>query len=168
MSKPEGEVRSKFLKPSLFEALKQDLTDLQSVEPGSRTPKEVIEELMPLIQGSRDRGHSWQRIAGFFQKYLPDLTVGSLRKIAFELDPSLKGTVKGVSPAQASSSVLPDFQGNDNEDESEDADEDEDIEDSDDEDVWPPPSPVVDEDEDEETESEEEEISITPGRRVKS
>ncbi|MGA7954002.1 MAG: hypothetical protein WCA07_10840, partial [Gloeobacterales cyanobacterium] len=37
--------------------------------------------------------------------------VGTLRKVAFELDPSLKGAVKGVNLAGASESLIPALDG---------------------------------------------------------
>jgi hypothetical protein len=101
------EVAAEFLKPSLFDALKQELTLLETVEPGSKSVAEVIAELMPLIKGCRDRGHSWNRIALSFQKFIPDLSATTLRRHAYELDPSLKGTVKGVNENGGSGSVVP-------------------------------------------------------------
>jgi hypothetical protein len=101
------EVAAEFLKPSLFDALKQELTLLETVEPGSKSVAEAITELMPLIKGCRDRGHSWNRIALSFQKFIPDLSATTLRRHAYELDPSLKGTVKGVNENGRSGSVLP-------------------------------------------------------------
>lgn len=101
------EVAAEFLKPSLFDALKQELTLLETVEPGSKSVSEVIAELMPLIKGCRDRGHSWNRIALSFQKFIPDLSATTLRRHAYELDPSLKGTVKGVNENGESGSVVP-------------------------------------------------------------
>jgi hypothetical protein len=103
------EVSTEFLKPSLFDALKQELTLLETVEPGSKSVSEVIAELMPLIKGCRDRGHSWNRIALSFQKFIPDLSATTLRRHAYELDPSLKGTFKGVNENGGSGSVLPSF-----------------------------------------------------------
>jgi hypothetical protein len=101
------EVSAEFLKPSLFDALKQELTLLETVEPGSKSVAEAIAELMPLIKGCRDRGHSWNRIALSFQKFIPDLSATTLRRHVYELDPSLKGTVKGVNENGGSESVLP-------------------------------------------------------------
>jgi hypothetical protein len=101
------EVAAEFLKPSLFDALKQELALLETVEPGSKSVAEAIAELLPLIKGCRDRGHSWNRIALSFQKFIPDLSATTLRRHAYELDPSLKGTVKGVSENGGSESVLP-------------------------------------------------------------
>ncbi len=157
MAKSEVESKVEFLKPSLFDALKQELLDLEKVEPGSRTTKEVIQELLPLIKGCRARGHSWQRITGSFQKYLPGLTIGTLRKLAYELEPALKGTAKGVNSTQATSSAVPEFE-----------EEEDEISETED-DVWPPADVEdnqEDEDEDEE-ETSEPEITITSGRRSK-
>jgi hypothetical protein len=101
------EVASEFVKPSSFDALKQELALLETVEPGSKSVAEAISELMPLIKGCRDRGHSWNRIALSFQKFIPDLSATTLRRHVYELDPSLKGTVKGVNENGGSGSVLP-------------------------------------------------------------
>lgn len=118
------EVAAEFLKPSLFDALKQELALLETVEPGSKSVAEAIAELMPLIRGCRDRGHSWNRIALSFQKFIPDLSATTLRRHVYELDPSLKGTVKGVSENGGSGSVLPSF--------------DEDVDEVEEDDDWPP------------------------------
>jgi hypothetical protein len=126
------EVTSEFVKPSSFDALKQELALLETVEPGSKSVAEAIAELMPLIKGCRDRGHSWNRIALSFQKFIPDLSATTLRRHVYELDPSLKGTVKGVNENGGSGSVVPSL------------DEDEvDVEDADLEDDKWPPSEVV-------------------------
>ncbi|MGA7934549.1 MAG: hypothetical protein WCA35_13455 [Kovacikia sp.] len=98
---------SEFVKPSSFDALRLELTQLESVEPGSKSVAEAISDLMPLIKGCRDRGHSWNRIALSFQKFIPDLSATTLRRHVYELDPSLKGTVKGVNENGGSGSVLP-------------------------------------------------------------
>ena len=146
------EAASDFLKPSLFDALKQDLTQLKTVEPGSRSIAEAVAELMPLIKGCRDRGHSWSRIALSFQKYLPGLTVGTLRKYAFEADPSLKGSPKLTSESTVTESALPgldneeteeveddlETQEEDEDSDSEDEDEADDSDSEDEEEEWPP------------------------------
>lgn len=111
MAKSMSESSSEFVSPSILEALKQELGLLEAMEPGSKPTSEAIAELLPLIKGCRDRGHSWVRIAQSFQKYLPGVTVGTLRKVAFELDPSLKGAVKGVNLAGASESLIPALDG---------------------------------------------------------
>jgi hypothetical protein len=111
MAKSFTESSSEFVSPSILEALKQELSSLEAMEPGSKPTAEAIAELLPLIKGCRDRGHSWVRIAQSFQKYLPGVTVGTLRKVAFELDPSLKGAVKGVNLAGASESLIPALDG---------------------------------------------------------
>lgn len=107
MAKSAVESSSEFLKPSLFDALKQELLLLEAMEPGSKSMSEAIADLLPLIKGCRDRGHSWVRISQSFQKFLPGMTVGMLRKYAFALDPSLKGTVKGVNLTGESGSLIP-------------------------------------------------------------
>jgi hypothetical protein len=127
------EVASEFVKPSSFDALKQELALLETVEPGSKSVAEAISELMPLIKGCRDRGHSWNRITLSFQKFIPDLSATTLRRHVYELDPSLKGTVKGVNESGGSGSVLPSF------DENEVDVEDADLED----DEWPPSEVVT-------------------------
>ncbi len=162
MSKSNSESASEFLKPSLFDALKQDLVLLEAIEPGSRSARETIKDLLPLIKGCRDRGHSWQRITGLFQKYLPGLTVGTLRKVAYELDPALKGTVKGINLAQPSESIVPVLDQEDEESEETDWESDQEVEaeeyeDEDDE--------GEDMNEEEETEAE---VVVTTGRRSKT
>jgi hypothetical protein len=101
------EATVEFLKPSSFDALKLELAQLETVEPGSKSVAEAIAELMPLIRGCRDRGHSWNRICLSFQKFIPELSTTTLRRYVYELDPSLKGTVKGVNENGSSSSILP-------------------------------------------------------------
>jgi hypothetical protein len=127
------EVASEFVKPSSFDALKQELALLETVEPGSKSVAEVITELMPLIKGCRDRGHSWNRIALSFQKFIPDLSATTLRRHVYELDPSLKGTVKGVNENGGSGSVLPSLK-----------DDEADLEEADlENDEWPPSDVVT-------------------------
>jgi hypothetical protein len=126
------EISAEFLKPSLFDALKQELTQLETVEPGSKSMAEAIAELLPLIKGCRDRGHSWNRICLSFQKYVPDITVGMLRKYAFEFDPSLKGTGKASNESVREQSLIPTLESQDLDEGVEDAQEDEEDE------VWPP------------------------------
>ena len=126
---------AEFVKPGLLDALKQELALLETVEPGSKSVGEAIAELLPLIKGCRDRGHSWSRISLSIQKFIPGVSAASLRRYVYDLDPSLKGTVKGVSADGVVSSVVPTL------------DEDDAV--SEEDDSWPPSSPVVeDEDED--------------------
>ncbi len=124
-----------FVKPGLLDALKQELALLESVEPGSKSVAEAIADLLPLIRGCRDRGHSWSRISLSVQKFIPGVSAASLRRYIYDLDPSLKGTVKGVSANGVDSSVVPTL------------DQDDAV--SDEDDSWTPSSSVVeDEDED--------------------
>jgi hypothetical protein len=126
---------AEFVKPGLLDGLKQELALLETVEPGSKSIAEAIAELLPLIKGCRDRGHSWSRISKSIQKFIPGVSAASLRRYVYDLDPSLKGTVKGVNTDGGNSSVVPTL--------------DEDVAVSEDDDSWPPSSPVVeDEDED--------------------
>ncbi|MGA7931966.1 MAG: hypothetical protein WCA35_00150 [Kovacikia sp.] len=124
------EANAEFLKPSSFDALKLELSQLESVEPGSKSVAEAIQELMPLIKGCRDRGHSWNRICLSFQKFVPEMTVGTLRKYAFEFDPSLKGALKGSNESTEVQSVIPNLENQDEDFENEQDDEQDD--------GWPP------------------------------
>ncbi len=76
---------------ALFAEIQAELKELSETEPGARDVAEVVRDLLPLIRGCRDRGHSWKRIAESLQKHHSGLSVGRLRKYAFELDPTLKG-----------------------------------------------------------------------------
>jgi hypothetical protein len=126
---------TEFIKPGLLDALKQELALLETVEPGSKSIGEAIADLLPLIRGCRDQGHSWSRISLSVQKFIPGVSAASLRRYVYDLDPSLKGTVKGVSADGVASSVVPAL--------------DEDKTASEEDDSWPPSSSVVeDEDED--------------------
>lgn len=126
---------AEFVKPGLLDGLKQELALLETVEPGSKSIGEAIAELLPLIKGCRDKGHSWSRISQSIQKFIPGVSAASLRRYVYDLDPSLKGTVKGVSADGVVSSVVPTL------------DEDDAV--SEDDDSWPPSSLVVEnEDED--------------------
>ena len=66
---------------------------------------------MPLIRGCRDRGHSWKRIAESLKKFHSGISVGKLKKYAFEIDPSLKSTAK-----QSGKSLIPDLDASDSKD----------------------------------------------------
>ncbi|MCM1984456.1 hypothetical protein [Lyngbya confervoides] len=83
--------KSELVNPAVFAEMQAELESLSNTEPGAREVADVVRDLMPLIKGCRDRGHSWKRIAESLQKYHSGLSVGRLRKYAFELDPSLKG-----------------------------------------------------------------------------
>ena len=124
-----------FVKPGLLDALKQELALLETVEPGSKSVGEAIADLLPLIRGCRDRGHSWSRISKSIQKFIPGVSAASLRRYVYDLDPSLKGTVKGVSPDGVTSSVVPKL----NEKKAV----------SDEDDSWPPSTSVVEEEDEE-------------------
>jgi hypothetical protein len=107
MPKPALDLRTTFAKVDAIQGLRKELEIATELEPGSQNFAEVIEEMMPLVKGCRDKGHSWDYIAKIFQKWLPGLTPSILRKHVFELDPSLKGTVKGVSLQESSESLVP-------------------------------------------------------------
>ena len=82
--------QSNLIRPSLVAEMKAELEDLSQTEPGAKDLESVIEELMPLIQGCRDRGHSWKKITESLKKFHSDISVSRLKRIAFTLDPSLK------------------------------------------------------------------------------
>lgn len=96
-----------FVAPGLLESIRQELVLLEAMEPGSKSLGEAIAELLPLIRGCRERGHSWSRIAAVFERFVPGLSVGVLRRYAFELAPELKGAVKGVNLSEVAGSVIP-------------------------------------------------------------
>ncbi|MEM9137812.1 MAG: hypothetical protein AAGB01_10750 [Cyanobacteria bacterium P01_F01_bin.42] len=87
--------QSHLVSPSLVADMKAELQSLADTEPGAKDLDDVVSELMPLIRGCRQRGHSWKRIAESLGKFHQDLTISRLKRIAFELDPSLKGSPKG-------------------------------------------------------------------------
>ncbi|NJN24451.1 MAG: hypothetical protein HC810_08775 [Acaryochloridaceae cyanobacterium RL_2_7] len=114
--------------PAILAEMKAELESLSSTEPGAREISEVVAELMPLIRGCRDRGHSWKRIAESLKKFHSGLSVGRLKKYAYELDPSLKSDAK-----KSQTSLIPEMDV-----ESEVSDDDEE------ESNWPP---LMDDDE---------------------
>ncbi len=82
------------ISPSVLAEMKSELESLSKTEPGAREFSEVIAELMPLIRGCRDRGHSWSKIADSLKKFHSGMSVSRLKKYAYELDPSLKSSAK--------------------------------------------------------------------------
>jgi hypothetical protein len=148
MPKPALDLRANFAKVDAIQGLRKELELATQLEPGSQNFAEVIEEMMPLVKGCRDKGHSWEYIAKIFQKWLPGLTPFILRKHVFELDPSLKGTVKGVNLQESSESLVPALEEEENNSES----------------VWYNSEELYqtdseDEDEEPETEEDEDEVS---------
>lgn len=87
--------KSEVISPAVFAEMQAELKDLSETEPGAREIVEVVRDLLPLIRGCRDRGHSWKRISESLQKYHSGLSIGRLRKYAYELDPSLKSGSSG-------------------------------------------------------------------------
>ena len=85
---------SKLISPNLIAEMKAELEDLSQTEPGAKDLESVITELLPLIQGCRERGHSWKKISESLQKFHSEITISKLKRIAFELEPSLKGNAK--------------------------------------------------------------------------
>jgi hypothetical protein len=83
--------KSDLVSPGMVADMRAELQSLVETEPGARELIEVVRELLPLIRGCRDRGHSWNKIAGTLQKSDSRLSIWRLRKLAFELDPTLKG-----------------------------------------------------------------------------
>ena len=116
--------KSKLVSPSLIADMKAELEGLANTEPGAKDLESVVSELMPLICGCRDRGHSWSKISESLKKYHSELTISRLKRIAFELDPSLKS-----SPRSQAKSLIPDIQV---EDDLDNADDDSEL------DSWPP------------------------------
>lgn len=87
---------SKLVSPSLVSEMKAELQSLSEIEPGAKDLDDVVSELMPLIKGCRQRGHSWKRIAESLGKFHQDLTISRLKRLAFEFDPSLKSGAKST------------------------------------------------------------------------
>jgi hypothetical protein len=98
-----------FINPAQLSELMKDLEQLQSMDPGALEQTEAIEKMLPIIRGCRDRGHSWNRIIQVLQKQLPGLTSATLRRVVFQLDPSLKGSKKGVKLEGKSESLVPEW-----------------------------------------------------------
>jgi hypothetical protein len=95
-----------YIRPQHFEALRHDLELAANCPPGSRTVTQAILELLPSIRVCRERGHTWEALAKAFQKHLPNLTTATLRKTAWELDPTLDGSApKNAVPAVAVAEV---------------------------------------------------------------
>lgn len=88
---------AQFISPAELADIKAELEGLSKLEPGAKTVKDAIEELMPIIRGCRARGHSWKRIAQSFSR-VHGFSAASLRRYAYELDPSLKEPIKGIVP----------------------------------------------------------------------
>jgi hypothetical protein len=98
-----------FISPAQLNELMKDLEQLQSMDPGALVQSEAIEKMLPVIRGCRDRGHPWNRITQVLQKQLPGLTSATLRRVVFQLDPSLKGSKKGVKLEGKSESLIPEW-----------------------------------------------------------
>ena len=90
-------VKAQFISPAQLAEIKAELEGLSKLEPGAKSVRDAVEELMPIIRGCRARGHSWKRISESFSR-VQGISSASLRKYAFELDPSLKEPVKGIVP----------------------------------------------------------------------
>ena len=137
--------QSKLVSPSLVADMKAELQSLADKEPGAKGLDEVITELMPLIRGCRDRGHSWKRIADSLSKFHSDLTLGRLKRLAFELDPSLKGN------APSKGSLIPTL----DEKESKESN-------------WPPKNPVDDNEPEDSNWPPDEPLPAKPKRNAKN
>ena len=88
--------QSNLISPSLIAEMKAELESLSQTEPGAKDLESVISELMPLIQGCRDRGHSWKKITESLKKFHADISISRLKRIAFTLDPSLKSQSRSL------------------------------------------------------------------------
>lgn len=93
---------AQFISPAQLAEIKAELEGLSKLEPGAKTLRDAVEELMPIIRGCRARGHSWKRIAESFSR-VEGISSASLRKYAYELDPSLKEPIKGIVPKASKS-----------------------------------------------------------------
>lgn len=94
---------SQFISPAQLAEIKAELQGLSKLEPGAKTVQDAVKELIPIIRGCRVRGHSWKRISESFSR-VEGISAASLRKYAYELDPSLKKPVKGIVPKAKKSS----------------------------------------------------------------
>ncbi|NJN37982.1 MAG: hypothetical protein HC790_03410 [Acaryochloridaceae cyanobacterium CSU_3_4] len=70
--------------------LEQRLEKFSKIDSKAKSHRSTITRLMPLIRGCRDKGHSWEFIAGIFQERYPGLSAALLRKVVYEIEPSLK------------------------------------------------------------------------------
>lgn len=89
--------KAQFISPAQLAEIKAELEGLSKLEPGAKSIRDAVEELMPIIRGCRARGHSWKRISESFSR-VEGISSASLRKYAYELDPSLKEPVKNIVP----------------------------------------------------------------------
>jgi hypothetical protein len=73
--------------------LEQRLEKFSKIDSKAKSHRSTITRLMPLIRGCRDKGHSWEFIAGIFQERYPGLSAALLRKVVYEIEPSLKPSI---------------------------------------------------------------------------
>lgn len=90
--------------------LEQRLEKFSQIDAGAKSHKSTITRLMPLIRGCRDKGHSWAFIAGIFQERYPGLSPALLRKVVYEINPSLKGSTNGSKSSPKSDSLIPELE----------------------------------------------------------
>jgi hypothetical protein len=127
--------------------LEQRLEKFTKIDSKAKSHRSTINRLMPLIRGCRDKGHSWEFIAGIFQERYPGLSAALLRKVVYEIDPSLKASVKKKGDAQKVESLIPELDEENDKSESDSFDaqasdesdsEDDEQEEDDNDGVWPP------------------------------
>lgn len=73
--------------------LEERLEKFSKIDSKAKSHRSTITRLMPLIRGCRDKGHSWEFIAGIFQERYPGLSAALLRKVVYEIEPTLKPSV---------------------------------------------------------------------------
>jgi hypothetical protein len=122
--------------------LEQRLEKFTKINSKAKSHRSTITRLMPLIRGCRDKGHSWEFIAGIFQERYPGLSAALLRKVVYEIDPSLKASVNRKDAAHKVEPLIPEMDENNDEsgfeeDEQEESQEKDEFEEEDDG-AWPP------------------------------
>jgi hypothetical protein len=88
--------------------LEERLEKFSKIDSKAKSHRSTITRLMPLIRGCRDKGHSWEFIAGIFQERYPGLSTALLRKVVYEIEPSLKPSV-GKKVVHKVESLIPDL-----------------------------------------------------------
>jgi hypothetical protein len=88
--------------------LEERLEKFSKIDSKAKSHRSTITRLMPLIRGCRDKGHSWEFIAGIFQERYSGLSAALLRKVVYEIDPSLKPSV-GKKAVHQVESLIPDL-----------------------------------------------------------
>lgn len=86
--------------------LEERLEKFSKIDSKAKSHRNTITRLIPLIRGCRDKGHSWDFIAGIFQERYPGLSAALLRKVVYEIEPSLKPSI-GKKAVHQPESLIP-------------------------------------------------------------